>query len=123
MKTYDFFYLGQFGHFFAHWLNRQCLPIVFKMSAEETMEDSSDSHPFLVEIMPKEETIDKKAKEPGEFKSLYHEYRKHADKFFGYTKVTIDTFDYILFHIQEDVEMYSNIKSAIPAEKLFLTLR
>lgn len=60
----------------------------------------------------------------GEFYNLYEEYRRYPDKFYEYTRMSVQTFDYIFRHI--DVHLQNHMKSkrvVTNPEKLFLTLR
>lgn len=70
--------------------------------------------------------VNRKRKQRGEFACSYEECRKNPDKFFEYTRVTVDTFDYILSHIKDDdyIKVHPSRSRAVrPEEKLFLTLR
>lgn len=67
-----------------------------------------------------------KNREKGEFHSLYHELRKHPEKFFNYSRMSIETFDYILLKIQCKLEKrWTNFitNPIVPCEKLIITLR
>ncbi|XP_074034666.1 uncharacterized protein [Leptinotarsa decemlineata] len=60
----------------------------------------------------------------GEFHKKYNKYRLYPGKFFEYTRMSIETFDYILMNIQSELEKKVNAKRILSAaEKLFLTLR
>lgn len=50
--------------------------------------------------------------------------RSHPDKFKKYHRMTVETFDYILSHIEVDLRKWSNFRTCIePAEKLTILLR
>ncbi|XP_046865511.1 protein ALP1-like [Drosophila willistoni] len=62
----------------------------------------------------------------GEFNSLYKNLRQYPDKFFNYTRMSINTFDYILTKIHSKLEKcWTNfvVNPITPCEKLILTLR
>lgn len=68
--------------------------------------------------------INQKRRELGEFHTHYYEYRNYPDIFFEYTRTSVETFDYILSHIHEDLKAKVNFKKIVsPPEQLFLTLR
>ncbi|CAH1959450.1 unnamed protein product [Acanthoscelides obtectus] len=60
----------------------------------------------------------------GEFHKKYENYRMYPDKFFEYTRMSVETFDYILINIQPELGKKVNADRILSAaEKLFLTLR
>jgi len=60
----------------------------------------------------------------GEFHTLFKELLKQPPKFFQYTRMSPDTFFYILGAIREDIEKVSNFRKCISAEeRLLITLR
>lgn len=64
-------------------------------------------------------------KRKGEFYRNYEEQRQCPDKFYDYTRMSVETFDYILEAIKRDLESGINPKryrGISPAEKLYLTL-
>lgn len=70
--------------------------------------------------------INRKRKEFGEFHNLYGELRNYPDKFYAYTRMSIDTFDYILNKIELKLTKHwtNFIKTPIlPCEQLIVTLR
>lgn len=61
----------------------------------------------------------------GAFHLLYDDLRKHDEKFFSYTRVSVTSFDQLLQLIREEIEgMDTNFRQSIrPEEKLMVTLR
>lgn len=61
----------------------------------------------------------------GEFHTLYDQLRKYPNKFFEYTRMSINTFDYILNEIRFVItRSTTNFCKPISAEeRLFLTIK
>ncbi|XP_058457009.1 uncharacterized protein LOC131434358 [Malaya genurostris] len=62
----------------------------------------------------------------GEFQHLYYDLRKYPDRFYAYTRMSIETFDHVLSRIESKItkEWTNFIKTPIfPCEKLIITLR
>lgn len=65
-----------------------------------------------------------KARKDGEYFRTCLPLRDYPDKFFNYFRMSVDTFDYILEAIQDDIKKQSNFREVVsPAEKLSITLR
>lgn len=67
----------------------------------------------------------KKREEKGQFNIMYEELRRFPEKFFGYFKMSVKTFDELLNVVKSDLEKKPNIKGdTIPAvERLSITLK
>lgn len=83
---------------------------------------------FVQDILFSEKSVNshnEQREQCGEFHVLYEELRGCPDKFFEYTKMSVETFDYILENIESELTTIdTNFKKSITAiEKLFLTLR
>ncbi|XP_040197230.1 protein ANTAGONIST OF LIKE HETEROCHROMATIN PROTEIN 1-like [Rana temporaria] len=61
----------------------------------------------------------------GQFSLLYHDLREHPEKFRNYTRMTIATFDYLLYLLRPALlRDDTNCREAItPCERLLITLR
>ncbi|XP_068130636.1 uncharacterized protein [Hyperolius riggenbachi] len=67
----------------------------------------------------------KDGKEKGLFWALYDDLRKHPEKFFSYTGMSIDSFDELLEEFYNDLKCEDDIfrQAVTPCERLLLTLR
>jgi hypothetical protein len=88
-----------------------------------------DSNVFLtLDLLWAKEEVDpyyRARKINGEFYRNYEEQRQNPDKFYDYTRMSVETFDYILETIKSDLQSGINPKSfrgISPAEKLYITL-
>jgi len=61
----------------------------------------------------------------GEFHHLYFQLREFPIKFYEYSRMQIETFDYILSGVQEKIQkLDTNFRKPIsPTERLFVTIR
>lgn len=60
----------------------------------------------------------------GEFFKTWQTIRNYPDKFKEYYRMTMETFDYILEGIKDDISGQSNFRQCIsPEEKLSITIR
>ena len=69
--------------------------------------------------------LNKERERYGEFHTLYGNLREHPSRFFGYTRMSVRCFDYILDSIRSDIsKVDTNFhKSVKPEERLFVTIR
>ncbi|KAL4113001.1 hypothetical protein QTP88_016710 [Uroleucon formosanum] len=64
-----------------------------------------------------------KERQEGEYFRTCLPLHDYPDKFFKYFRMNVDTFNYILEAIQEDIRKQSNFREVVsPAEKLSITL-
>ncbi|XP_068118950.1 uncharacterized protein [Hyperolius riggenbachi] len=61
----------------------------------------------------------------GQFWTLYRDLRQHPDKFFGYTRMSVGSFDCLLSKLKDALQRQdTNYRRAItPTERLLITLR
>ncbi|KAJ8867777.1 hypothetical protein PR048_031580 [Dryococelus australis] len=69
-------------------------------------------------------TIHVKREELGEFNHMWDDLSKDPKRFYGYLRMTRDTFDYILSEVRRALTKYNNFRKTIsPEERLVITLR
>lgn len=69
--------------------------------------------------------INKERSKYGEFHHLYEKLRQFPERFFEYTRMKVETFDYILAKIRIHITKSDTSfrKCILPEEKLFVTIR
>lgn len=69
--------------------------------------------------------INQERKKFGEFHHLYPKLRQYPDKFFSYARMSIETFDFLLNKVKEDLtkQVTNFCRPISPEERLIVTLR